>query len=258
MYGKVIDVSKWQGNVDFNAVKAAGYKGAIIRVGCRGYGKAGGIELDPYFRSNIEKCKKAKFPFGVYFFSQAINLNEAIEEARFVINNLTYVDAVPDFPVYIDTEYSNGLHTGRADKLTKSVRTGIVAMFCDYMEKHGYYTGIYASTSWLNNQLDMSRLSKYDVWVAHYANKCGYNGSYGMWQFSSTEKIPGVKGNCDCSYCYKNYPHIIQTKCMNGYKKPVTLYDVTINSMSKGDLIEFTTLANKLGLTYEVKEVTNE
>lgn len=250
MYGKVIDVSKFQKEVNFDEVKKAGYKGAILRIGYRGYGKSGTIVLDPYFTTNVEKCKKVGLPFGVYFFSQAITKSEAIEEAIFTINNLVLMDAVPDFPVYIDTEYStHPLHNGRADNLSKDVRTDVVKAFCEFMENKGYYTGIYASTDWLNTKLNMSVLKDYDVWVAHYASKCGYKGKYGMWQFTSKATIPGVKGNCDCSYCYHNYPNIIQSKRLNGHIVPVKLFNISIKGVTDGDKKTIMNLAQSLELT---------
>lgn len=255
MYGKVIDVSKYQKTIDFNKVKASGVKGVIIRCAYRGYGKAGTIVEDECFYKNVEACNKAGLPYGVYFFSQATNKIEAVEEAKVTLNMVKKTGVNPAFPVYIDSEYGNSLHTGRADKLNVATRTEVVKAFCDFVEASGYYAGIYASTNWLNTKLNVTSLNMYDVWVAQYASKCTYNKPYGMWQYSSSGSVPGISGRCDMNNCYKNYPNIIQTANLNGFTSKPKLYSIATTGMTKGDVDTVIKVLESIDVGYEVKEV---
>lgn len=258
MYGKVIDVSKYQKNIDFTKVKEAGYKGVIIRCAYRGYGKAGTLVEDEYFYKNVAKCNEIGLPFGVYIFSQAINKNEAVEEAKFALNMIKKSGCKPSFPVYIDSEYGNTFRTGRADKLDRSIRTEIIAAFCSFVESSGYYAGLYASTSWLNTKLYMTDLKKYDVWVAHYTDKCGYTGDYGMWQYTSSGSVPGVTGRCDVNNCYKNYPSIIKNAQLNGFTEKPKLYTVTTDPLTIGDVGNVMEYVRTLGVGCVAKEIKDE
>lgn len=129
---KVIDVSKYQGNIDFGNVKESGVYGVIIRIGYRGYSSAGKIVLDPCFLQNVKMCEAVGLPWGVYFFSQAKNSAEGAEEAKFVIDTIRNNGFVPEFPIYIDSEKStHPLGNGRADKISKADRTDAVYAFCE-------------------------------------------------------------------------------------------------------------------------------
>ena len=222
-----IDVSSYQGDIDWNKVKAAGVEYAIIRIGIRGYGSAGNFKKDPKFLQNIVNATSVGIDCGVYFFTQAITKAEAEEEARKVIEWIKEAKTEKDakgnlvwpkenwkylnYPIYFDTELSTSpTHTGRADKLTKSQRTETVIGFCETLKKEKYYPGIYANTDWLKNRIDMSRLQSYDVWVAHYGvSKPGYTGKHQMWQYSSTGKINGITGNVDLNVGLFDYaPYI--------------------------------------------------
>lgn len=218
----VLDLAKYQfqhGAVDFKKLKAAGVDGIIIRQGYRGYGN-GQLVTDPYFATAVKGCVAAGIPFGLYFFSQAINAAEGIAEADYTINAIEKLGYKPEFPIYIDTEAANTAHTGRADKISKATRTAAVKAFCDRAESRGYFAGIYASTSWFRTMLNDSELYKYAHWVAHYASKCGYTGAYGMWQYSSTKYIDGIVGTpVDHNECYVDYPAIIKNAGLNGFSK---------------------------------------
>ena len=114
------------------------------------------------------------------------------------------------------------------------------------------YTYLYYS----RNELDMARLAKDDLWIAHYAKACGYTGAHGMWQYTSTGKVAGVSGNCDCNWAYKDYSTIIKKAGMNGFGKAVTaptLRDITIKQASAGDINDFKALAERKELKYEIK-----
>lgn len=253
----VIDVSKFQGNIDWKKVKAAGVKGAIIRLGYRGYASAGTLVTDPYFLANVKGCEDNGIPWGVYFFSQAKNEAEGREEADYTLKLLAQVKpALPSFPIYIDTERStHPTGNGRADKISKANRTAAMKGFCERIEKAGYFAGIYASTSWFNSMLNDNELLSYTHWVAHYASKCGYKKDHGMWQYSSSGKVNGVKGNCDVNKCYVDFPSVIKNAGLNGYKKPSVKKRFSVVATGK-DLEAFENLAKSLSIkNYEVVNV---
>lgn len=233
----VADVSKYQKTIDFKKMKEKGFKGCIIRCAYRGYGSAGSIVTDPYFYTYVKGCEENKIPWGVYFFSQAKNTAEAIQEAECAIQCIESTGVKPLFPVYIDTEKSSHpFGNGRADKLGKAERTKVVKAFCDRAEQLGYYAGIYASTYWFRDNLNDSELSKYDHWVADYRGSCGYKGNYGMWQYSSSVTFPfvsGASGRMDTNKCYRDYPSIIKKAGLNGWKaeKPVKLESFEVNEL---------------------------
>ena len=194
---KGIDVSKWNGTIDWNAVANAGIDFAIIRVGYRGY-SAGTLVEDPYFKQNIAGATKAGIKVGIYFFTQAITEAEAVEEASMAISLVSGYQL--QLPIYFDTEDVDG--NGRADKMSVAQRTAITKAFCETVKNAGYMPGVYASTSWYNNQLNVAELAGYDIWVAHYANVCGYKGKYHMWQYTSSGTVPGVNGRVDVNIRY--------------------------------------------------------
>jgi len=192
-----IDVSKYQTNVDWATVKASGIEYAIIRVGYRG-SATGVLVEDPYFKQHIKGATEAGLKVGVYFFTQAITKAEAVEEASMALEltkgyNLAY-------PIFIDTERVSG--NARANNLDKATRTEIVDAFCKTIQSAGKKAGIYASRSWYNNQLDMSKLNNYYIWVAQYNTECTYAGRYDIWQYTETGKVPGIEGNVDLNISY--------------------------------------------------------
>ena len=199
-----IDVSSYQNNIDWKQVKESGVDFAMIRVGYRGWG-TGRIVYDNNYSYNIENALKNGIECGVYFYSQAVNESEAIEEADFVINaiknyNITY-------PIVIDSEYATTSRVGRADNLSTEERTKVCKAFCERVQQKGYSGMIYASKFWLYNNLDMSKLSNYKVWVAHYTNsinnKTDYKGKYDIWQYTSKGNIAGINGNVDLNIVFE-------------------------------------------------------
>ncbi|MDY6307425.1 MAG: phage holin [Oribacterium sp.] len=204
---KGIDVSAFQKAVDWAKVKEAGVEFAFIRAGGR-YGMSGKFYGDSQFDANMKGANTNGIHAGVYFFSQAITEAEAVEEADYTINKAKSYKV--DCPVVIDTE---SLSESRGNAMTKAQRTAVMKAFCERVKALGYVPMIYASTSWLNNQLDMSELP-YKVWCAQYYSHCEYKGSYDAWQYSSSGSVAGVNGNCDMDYGYiawwdeKNQPKI--------------------------------------------------
>ncbi len=194
-----IDVSRWQGNIDWKAVADAGIDFAIIRCGYRG-SSTGVLVEDSYFRQNIKGATENGIKVGVYFFTQAITEAEAVEEASYA---LSLVEGYRlNFPVFIDTEWGSG---GRANDLDKATRTAIIKAFCQTVRNSGYKPGVYASRNWYYNYLDDSQLSTYNIWVAQYNTSCNYKGRYDMWQYTSTGKVPGISGDVDMNICYTKY-----------------------------------------------------
>ena len=193
-----IDVSRHNGAIDWNAVKASGVDYVIIRCGYRG-SSTGVLIEDQTFRTNIKGATAAGLKVGVYVFSQAVNEVEAVKEASLAVSlvkgyNLTY-------PIFIDTESSGG----RADHIDKATRTAVVNAFCQTVASAGYKPGIYASKTWFEDKLNMGAIGNYKIWLAQYAAAPTYKGRYDMWQYSSKGKISGINGNVDLNYSYLGY-----------------------------------------------------
>ena len=214
-----IDVSYHNGNIDWNKVKASGVEYALIRVGYRGY--AGGTIAstgDSKFKTYIEGAKAAGLKVGVYFFSQAINVQEAEEEAIWTLNRIKGYQL--DLPVVIDYEYAgttdkngNSLERLNNANLSKSQKTACVDAFCKKVKNAGYQAMVYSSSSWLEKDMDTDTLSKnYGVWMARYNTHSYvdsekgrfYDGTLNIWQCSSRAKIDGIKTCVDLDYWYKS------------------------------------------------------
>lgn len=195
----VIDVSSHNGSIDWSKVKT---DGVMIRLGYRGYGQ-GTLTTDTQFYNNAKGCSFYNVPFGVYFFSTAINEKEGKEEAEYVLAKVAAYKL--SLPIFIDSEYSNAAQNGRSDKLSKSSRTAAVKAFCERIRQAGYTAGVYASESWFRSQLDMSQLP-YRIWCAKYsASKPTYPADIDAWQYTSSGSMPGITGNVDHSHWYADF-----------------------------------------------------
>lgn len=199
-----IDISEWQGHVNFQAVKASGVKFVLIRAG---YGRSASQE-DRYFAEHYAQAKSAGLQVGAYWYSYAVSPADAANEARAcltVLGNRHF-----DFPIYFDLEEQWQFRQGRSfcDSLVKS--------FCSVLEQHGCYAGLYISRSPLQTYISSVIAQRYAIWVAEYGSRCNYNGSYGIWQHSSTGSVPGVNGSCDLDYAFIDYAAVINKE------RPVT------------------------------------
>ena len=192
-----IDVSKWNGEIDWDVVKAEGVDYAIIRCGYRG-SSSGWLIEDPYFWQNLQGAKKAGIKVGIYFFTQATTMVEAVEEASMVVT-LLGGEAI-DYPIFIDTEGAGG--NGRADGLDTDTRTTVCESFCKTIENAGYQAGVYASCNWYRNNLNMEKLSNYKIWLAEYRETPQYEGHYDMWQYTSSGSVAGIEGRVDLNVSY--------------------------------------------------------
>ena len=193
-----IDVSKWQGDIDWQRVSRAGVEFAIIRAGYRG-SSTGTLIEDPYFQINMRAAAAAGIPTGVYFFTQATNEVEAVEEASMVLKLIR--DFSPEYPIFIDTEGAGG--NGRADDLDVETRTLVCEAFCRTIQNAGYTAGVYASSNWYQTRVNVSKLEKYVIWLAEYRSVPRYEGYYEMWQHTSKGSIDGIEGDVDLDISYR-------------------------------------------------------
>lgn len=194
-----IDVSKWNGDIDWNAVKNSGINYVIIRCGYRG-STTGALIEDPKFKTNIKGASAAGLKVGVYFFTQATNEVEAVEEASMVLSLIKGYNI--SYPVFLDVEPSGG----RADSISAEVRTAVCKAFCQTISNSGYATGIYANKTWLESKIHTNSLSSsYKIWLAQYAATPTYGGKYNMWQYTSKGSVNGIKGNVDLNLSYLGY-----------------------------------------------------
>ncbi len=197
-----IDVSKYNKEIDWIRVRASGIEFAIIRAGYRG-SSTGVLVEDPYFRQNLAGAKAAGVRIGVYFFTQAVNPDEAREEAEAVASLVNASDL--SLPVFLDVESSGNINGGRADLLDTSTRTEIVRTFCETAENLGYSAGVYANKTWMTKRLDMSSLAPYTKWLAQYRTEGPtYEGDYSVWQYTSSGSVDGISGRVDLDVLIRN------------------------------------------------------
>ena len=203
---KGIDVSSWQGNIDFGLVKASGVQFVILKAG----GSDAGCYTDKRFYDNYVKATQAGLYVGAYYFvgkyckSSTDGMADAMRFADII------KDCILEYPVYIDFE--------APDSSNKQGNTDAVNAFCAYMESCGYYAGIYASDiSGFKDRLYLDQLNKYDKWVARYGSEPKYVKNFGMWQASSQGTVPGISGRVDMDYSKNDYAGIIKTHHLNGF-----------------------------------------
>jgi GH25 family lysozyme M1 (1,4-beta-N-acetylmuramidase)/uncharacterized protein YraI len=206
----VIDISQFNNVTNWSAVKATGYP-VIIRIGYRG-SKTGAITYDPKYKEYRSACEKYGIEHGFYFFPCSITDAEAHEEALFIKNEV--IKSGIAMPVYLDSEVVQRDKSGRSDNLSKEKRTRMLKIICDDLLKWDIPVGIYASRSWLYNNLDMSQFAtdtNENTWVAEYGvDATKYTGIYVMWQYTSKGSVNGISGNVDMSYQYKPF-HLVKT-----------------------------------------------
>ncbi|MDE6729585.1 MAG: Ig-like domain-containing protein [Oscillospiraceae bacterium] len=195
-----VDVSRYQGDINWKEVAADGVDFAIIRAGYRGY-DAGQMVIDSYFDANMKGAIAAGLDVGAYFFTQAITPEEAVEEAKLTISKLK--DYNVTMPVYIDIEDISSDGRMETAKLSIAKRTAIVEAFCETIEEAGYEAGVYASKSYFLNNLDPDYLStKFRIWLAHYTTQTDYKGDYHVWQYSSSGDVKGIATPADRDVMY--------------------------------------------------------
>lgn len=206
---KAIDTSYCQGAVDFNAVKADGVDGVILRAG---YGRSVS-QKDRWFESNYDRAVAAGMATGCYWYAYAESVEDARSEARACIEVLG--DRKFSLPVYYDVEEPSILGRG------KDFVSECISMFCTELEKAGYFAGFYTSKSVLENLVHKDVAERFAVWCAQWNSTDDYKGQHGAWQYSEKGQVRGVIGYVDMDIIYEDYPSIIINGGFNNYpKKP--------------------------------------
>lgn len=195
---KGIDVSSHQGNIDWNLVAQDGVEFAIIRVGYRGYGSEGRLVVDEKFEDNIKGAKAAGIKVGVYFFSQAINETELLEEANLVLEQIAPYSI--ECPVVYDVEKTSA--AGRMNAISVEDRTHLTQLFCQTIENSGYKPMIYHNTEMGALLINIAELENYDKWYASYSDQMFYPYEYKIWQYSDKGKIQGISTDVDLNISF--------------------------------------------------------
>ncbi len=237
-----IDISRWQKGIDFNKIKAEDVEFVILRC-------AYGISTDACFSDFYQQAKDRGFNVGAYIYTIATRPEEAEAEAKHVCDILKGKQF--ELPIYFDIE------DAKHKKLTKAQNTAICKAFCDYMEKQGYWVGVYASLSFFSSYLNDAELQKYAHWVAEWRGQCSYKGDagvLGMWQFGGETNI--VRSNkiaghtCDQDYMLIDYPSKIKAAGKNGFSKTST---TTLTPSTASPKASSPAASNYVGKTVKIK-----
>lgn len=196
-----VDISKYQDFVNFNSLKSEGVDYVMLRVGARGY-STGQITLDENFHDNMLMAKEAGLDVGVYFYSQAITEEEAIEEANFVLENIK--DYEIDYPIAFRMENVSN-DKARIDALGKNDKTTMARAFLNTIKDAGYVPMVFGTKEWLIKEVDLSKLSEYDIWLSQNSDIPDYPYRFSMWQYSNTGDMAGISGYADMSITFIDY-----------------------------------------------------
>lgn len=207
---KGIDVSRYQGEIDWKKVKASGVQFAMLRAG---YGRFD-AQKDAQFERNYKEAKAAGIPVGAYLYSYAKSVEDARSEAKVFLQWVKGKQFA--YPLAFDVEEAEQAQKG------KQFVSDLIRAFCETVEQAGYYVCIYANKYWLDNYIDADCKKRYDVWVAQWAKTNTYNGAYGIWQYTSDGAVSGISGRVDLDESYKDYPSIMRKNGLNGFPKAAT------------------------------------
>ena len=262
MSKKGIDVSEFQGQINWDKVKSDGVKFAILRVG---FGMDVTSQDDKYIERNISECERIGMPYGVYLFSYANTVDKAKSEAEHtlrLIKNHTLA-----MGVWYDIEDNK-----TSGSVSKETLTNIINTYCNTIKNAGYNVGIYASLNWLNNKIEASVQDKWSVWVAQYYTECQYKKDYIIWQYSSSGKVDGISGNCDMNYFYGELEEntttdkksvdelaqeVIDGKWGDGEERKKRLEEAGYDYDAVQDKVNEMLVSNNKDLTEVAKEVIN-
>lgn len=223
----VIDISKYQPDIDWNELKNQDIDAVILRLGFRAT-KTKVLYEDEKFIEHYNNAKNAGFHIGCYFYSGATTSIEAIEEANYIVNYIKTNNLTFDMPVYWDVEDDIIKATGRKNicKMTED--------FFNIMDYAKIYSGVYTSSSWMKDFFNPSLFSGHALWIADWRGYCGYKGDYGMWQYTENGSVSGIIGDVDKNYCYINYPALISEFNFNTVISPeITILKGDINKDGK-------------------------
>lgn len=215
MAWKVIDVSRYQGTIDWDKVKGDGVQGAMLKTVSTN-SSYGGIYIDPQFERNYAECKRLGIPVGVYYYTYAQNTAKA--NAELVKLKEAIAGKTFEMPIVCDVEEN------KLKPLSKAALTDLVEMALQTIQSWGCYAMLYTYTYYQQTELDMNRLAKYALWIADYRGKRPAI-EHGMWQYSSSGTVAGIAGRCDMNHCYKDYPAIIKKAGLNGFSKTAASTD---------------------------------
>lgn len=246
-----IDVSTWQGNIDWKKVKKSGISFAMIRVGFRRL-DSGTIVMDNKFLNNIKGAIANNINVGIYFFSMAKNSSEALEEAKWVTNVIKDYDIT--YPVAVDIEIFN---ENRLKGVSYSTMTNNALIFCDYIKKQGYTPMIYSYANAFTKYFDTAKFKGQRIWLAQYNDKVTYKGTYHMWQYTSSGSVPGINGRVDMNVAYFSVTNdVTKASTVNGITNTGSLALVEFKDMEMKTKLNkkvtlrsspYTTLPNKAG-----------
>ena len=248
-----IDISKWQGAIDWNALAAAHTAGQVDFIIMRaGYGYA---TTDPRFEEYYREASSRGIPCGAYWYAYWKGATPTQEANAFLaaVAGKTF-----QYGLWYDVEYESTIIN-----LDKATRTAKTLEALNVLQASGRYAGLYASTDMINNRMDYPKLAAFDLWVAQYASKCTCKRAYGLWQYSSTGRVSGISGNVDRDYAYKDYPSFVVGKLATGQESSVPApapevpeeagpprgtSTILASDATKGDLKTIIGLADTLGL----------
>lgn len=198
-----VDISKHTGKVNFSSLKAAGVDYVMIRLGSRGY-STGQITLDENFKENIEGAIEAQLDVGIYFYSQAISQDEAVQEANFVAQNLEPYRAHIKYPVAFNMGFVSN-DKSRIEGLSREDKTAVSISFLDAVRASGYVPMVYGDKEWLLKEVDLTKLQDYDVWLSQEEEIPDYPYRYAMWQYNTDGVLNGIDGGADLNICFVSY-----------------------------------------------------
>ncbi len=235
---KVIDVSRYQGVIDWEKVKADGVQGAMLKTVSTN-SRLGGLYNDPQFERNYAECKRLGIPVGIYYYTYAQTINQVnaeLAKLREAISGKTF-----EMPIAIDVE------DNKLKLLSKATLTDLVVYAAKTIESWGSYVMVYTYTYYWKNELDANRLRAYDLWIADYSGKRP-DLECGMWQYTSNGRVAGINGNVDLNHCYKDYPGIMQRTGLNDFRcmARTALKTYKVGPVSTGDAQRIQALAAEL------------
>ena len=198
-----VDISKHTGKVYFPSLKAAGVDYVMIRLGSRGY-STGQITLDENFKENIEGAIEAQLDVGIYFYSQAISQDEAVQEANFVVQNLEPYRGKVKYPIAFNMGFVSN-DKSRIEGLSREDKTAVSVSFLDAVRAAGYVPMVYGDKEWLIKEVDLTKLQDYDVWLSQEEEIPDYPYRYAMWQYNTDGVLNGIDGGADLNICFVNY-----------------------------------------------------
>ncbi len=202
-----IDLSYHQPEIDWDALEASGIEFVMLRCGYRGYSE-GGLLKDEKFDEYAKECNDRNIPLGVYFFSQSLNEEEAVEEAEFTLSLIK--DYKISYPVVLDTEYvSDKQARTNTAEIDDELRTRMCIAFCRRIEQEGYYPMIYASENWIRRELNYEALQDYDFWAPQYLEENDFLFDFTMWQYTCEGRIDGIEDYVDLNISMVDYASFV-------------------------------------------------